>query len=116
MAANQHKFTNVAKLGPNAVQAGVHIIRGSVLAERSPPKRLKHKTRKQTGMIDQVYSSHDQQRSSIAASYSQHSGQQLSQGRQQFSAIKMASALSRVHGSPVRKTDGSHSSLVNTLQ
>ena len=98
----------------------MHVIRGSALGEHSPAKRIRQKQSKQAyANQNYVYSSQDQGRSSLAASYSQHSGQQQPGhhlGRQQFSAVKMASALSRPRGSPGRKKDGgSHSSLINTL-
>lgn len=79
--------------------------------ESSPSKR-KSKARKQAlDPSNQVYSSQDQGRSSIGASYSQHSKTNPAQ----FSAVKMVSAFDKTDSSAGRRNDESRNSLITTL-
>lgn len=83
-----------------------------VTAESSPSKRTKSKARKQAqDPQNNVYSSQDQGRSSIGASYSQHSKSNPAQ----FSAVKMVSAFAKTDSSAGRNNNESRNSLITTL-
>ena len=91
-----------------AAASGHHTQNATV--ESSPSKR-KSRARKQ--VLDpshQVYSSQDHGRSSIGASYSQHSKNNAAQ----FSAVKMVSAFEKTE-SAGRKNNESRNSLITTL-